>query len=274
MGVSPEKVRVITGDTNHITYGIGTFGSRSTVNASNAIVMAASTIRQKALTLAAAKLEASEKDLTIEDGKIFVKGATDKSVTLGEIANYSISGIGGPPLPKGSQPGLDSEEYFKPDVPAYAYGAHVAVVEVDPETGFVEILRYIAGHDCGRMVNPMLVDGQIHGGVAHGIGDALIEELAFDENGTPQASTFLDYLLPLSTDIPPIETVHLESPCPTNPLGIKGCGEGGTIGALPAVASAVEDALKPLGVTVNRSLLAPSKLHALIKQAKENVSTQ
>ena len=117
------------------------------------------------------------------------------------------------------------------------------------------------------MVNPMMVDGQVQGGVAHGIGDVLIEELAFDENGTPQASTFLDYLLPLSTDIPPIETVHLESPCPTNPLGLKGCGEGGTIGALPAVASAIEDALKPLGVTVNDSLLPPSRVHSIILEA-------
>lgn len=267
MGVSPEAVRVITGDTNHITYGIGTFGSRSTVNASNAIVMAAQTIRQKAFALAAAKLEADEKDLTIGEGKIFVKGAPDRSVTLGEIAGYSVMGAGGPPLPKGTQPGLDAEEYFKPDVPAYAYGAHVAVVEVDPDTGFVKLLNYVAGHDCGRMVNPMMVDGQVQGGVAHGIGDALIEELAFDENGTPQASTFLDYLLPLSTDIPPIETVHLESPCPTNPLGLKGCGEGGTIGALPAVASAIEDALKPLGVTVNDSLLPPSRVHAIIQEA-------
>ncbi|MDP6485174.1 MAG: molybdopterin-dependent oxidoreductase, partial [Nitrospinota bacterium] len=126
---------------------------------------------------------------------------------------------------------------------------------------------YTAGHDCGVVVNPLLVDGQVHGGVAHGIGDALIEDLAFDENGTPLASTLLDYLLPLSTDVPPIDTVHLESPCPTNPLGVKGAGEGGTIGSISAVVSAIEDALKPLGVRVNESHLPPARLHALIQQA-------
>lgn len=266
MGVALEDVRVVTGDTNHITYGIGTFGSRSTVNASSAILLAARAIREKALSLAAWRLEARQEDLALEDGKVFVKGTPERSMTLGEIARYSVNGAPGKPLPPGTKLGLEAEDYFRPDVPAYACGAHVAVVEVDPETGFVKVLRFVAGHDCGRIVNPLLVDGQVHGGVAHGIGDALIEELAFDENGLPLASTFLDYLLPLSTDVPPIETIHLESPCPTNPAGVKGAGEGGTIGALSAVVSAIEDALGPLGVRVNESFLPPARLCALIQE--------
>lgn len=270
MGVTPQDVKVLTGDTNHITYGVGTFGSRSTVNAANAIVLAARVLREKLFALAAAKLEAGEEDLDIADGKVFVKSAPERAIPLGEMARYSMTGAGGPPLPAGSNPGLAAEEYFRPDVPAFACGVHVALVEVDPDTGFVKVLHYTAGHDCGTVVNPLLVDGQVHGGVAHGIGDALIEDLAFDENGTPLASTLLDYLLPLSTDIPPIDTIHLESPCPTNPLGVKGAGEGGTIGSISAVVSAIEDALKPLGVRLNESHLPPSRLHALIQQAGAN----
>ncbi|MFQ5914663.1 MAG: molybdopterin cofactor-binding domain-containing protein [Nitrospinota bacterium] len=269
MSVSPEDVKVITGDTTHISYGIGTFGSRSAVNATSAILLAARSIREKALSLAAERLEAGREDLTMEEGKVFVKGAPERSIGLGELARFSMVGAPGKSLPPGTKPGLESEEYFRPPAPAFAYGAHVAVVEVDPETGFVKVLRYVAGHDCGKIINPLLVDGQVHGGVAHGIGDALIEELAFDENGTPLASTFLDYLLPLSTDIPPMETVHLESPCPNNPAGVKGAGEGGTIGSIAAVVSAIEDALKPLGIRIQESPVTPARLHALIQEQSQ-----
>jgi carbon-monoxide dehydrogenase large subunit len=146
----------------------------------------------------------------------------------------------------------------------------VAVVEVDPETGFVKALRYVVGHDCGNVINPLLVEGQIQGGVVHGLGDVFIEEVAYDENGQPLATTFLDYLLPLSTDVPAIEVVHLETPSPFNPAGVKGAGESGTIGAVAAFVSAVEDALRPLGVQIRESPLGPSRLFALIQeQAKK-----
>ena len=148
----------------------------------------------------------------------------------------------------------------------------MAVVEVDPETGFVRILRYVAGHDCGKVINPLLIDGQIRGGVVHGIGDTFIEEVAFDENGQPLASSFLDYLLPLATDAPEVETVHLETPCPHNLVGVKGAGESGTIAALAAVISAVEDALQPLGIQIRESPVTPARLHALIRGAVDRSS--
>ncbi|MFQ5914806.1 MAG: molybdopterin cofactor-binding domain-containing protein [Nitrospinota bacterium] len=264
LGVSPEDVRVVTGDTNHIAYGVGTVASRSAAIASSAILLAAETIREKALSLAAEKLEVGWEDLEMGEGKVFVKGSPERSATLGELARFSLASLAAA-LPAGVKPGLQAEEYFSPSRPAYSSGAHVAVVEVDPETGFVKLLRYVAGHDCGRVINPLLVDGQIHGGVAHGVGDVFIEEVAFDENGQPLASTFLDYLLPLATDVPPIETVHLETPCPHNPAGVKGAGECGTIAAIAAVVSAIEDALTPLGVRIQESPVGPARLHTLIR---------
>ncbi len=193
----------------------------------------------------------------------------ERSASLGELAQFSIGSLGAI-LPPSVTPGLEAEEYFAPSQSSFSSGCHVAVVEVDPETGFVEVLRYIAGHDCGKVINPLLVDGQIHGGVAHGVGDVLIEELVFDENGNSQASTLLDYLLPLSTDVPPIETLHIETPCPHVPSGVKGVGECGTIGAIAAVVSAIEDALRPWGVRLRETPLTPSRLHAIIREQADS----
>jgi carbon-monoxide dehydrogenase large subunit len=273
LGVSPEDVTIIGGDTRHISYGIGTLASRSSVTASSAIVLAAETLKQKAISLAAEFFEVGAEDLEMREGRVFVKGAPDRSVSLGELATFSLGVSPGIILPPGMKPGLEAEEYFAPEKAAYSAGAHVAVVEVDPQTGFVKILRYVAGHDCGKQINPLLVDGQIRGGVVHGLGDVLIEEVAYDENGQPLASTFLDYLLPLASDAPAIETVHQETPCPYNLVGVKGAGESGTIGAVAAIVSAIEDALKPFGVQVRESPLGPARLHALI-QDRANQSVE
>ena len=263
---------MIAGDTRQITYGIGTLASRSSVTACSAIVQAAHTLQEKALALGAEYFEAGREDLEMAEGRVFVKGSPDRSVGLGELASFSLGASPGIILPPGMKPGLEAEEYFAPEKAAYSAGAHVAVVEVDPETGFVRILRYVAGHDCGKVINPLLIDGQIRGGVVHGIGDTFIEEVAFDENGQPLASSFLDYLLPLATDAPEVETVHLETPCPHNLVGVKGAGESGTIAALAAVISAVEDALQPLGIQIRESPVTPARLHALIRGAVDRSS--
>ena len=272
LGISPDDVTVIAGDTRQITYGIGTLASRSSVTACSAIVQAAHTLQEKALALGAEYFEAGQEDLELGEGRVFVKGSPDRSVGLGELASFSLGASPGIILPPGMKPGLEAEEYFAPEKAAYSAGAHVAVVEVDPETGFVRILRYVAGHDCGKVINPLLIDGQIRGGVVHGIGDTFIEEVAFDENGQPLASSFLDYLLPLATDAPEVETVHLETPCPHNLVGVKGAGESGTIAALAAVISAVEDALQPLGIQIHESPVTPARLHALIRGAVDRSS--
>lgn len=272
LGISPDDVTVIAGDTRQITYGIGTLASRSSVTACSAIVQAAHTLQEKALALGAEYFEAGREDLELGEGRVFVKGSPDRSVGLGELASFSLGASPGIILPPGMKPGLEAEEYFAPEKAAYSAGAHVAVVEVDPDTGFVRILRYVAGHDCGKVINPLLIDGQIRGGVVHGIGDTFIEEVAFDENGQPLASSFLDYLLPLATDAPEVETVHLETPCPHNLVGVKGAGESGTIAALAAVISAVEDALQPLGIQIHESPVTPARLHALIRGAVDRSS--
>ncbi len=272
LGISPEDVTVIAGDTRQITYGIGTLASRSSVTACSAIVQAADTLQEKALALGAEYFEAGREDLEIGEGRVFVKGSPDRSVGLGELASFSLGASPGIILPPGMKPGLEAEEYFAPEKAAYSAGAHVAVVEVDPETGFVRVLRYVAGHDCGKVINPLLIDGQIRGGVVHGIGDSFIEEVAFDENGQPLASSFLDYLLPLATDAPEVETVHMETPCPHNLVGVKGAGESGTIAALAAVISAIEDALQPLGIQIRESPVPPARLHALVRDAADRSS--
>jgi CO/xanthine dehydrogenase Mo-binding subunit len=269
LGVSPEDVTVVTGDTRAIPYGVGTFASRTAVTASGAVINAGRAVREKVLTLAAERLEVRWEDLEMAGGAVFVKGAPDRKVSLGELARYSIGPAPGMMHRSKVEAGLEATELFAPSMAATAYGAHVAVVEVDAETGFVRVLRYVAGHDCGRLINPLLVEGQMHGGVVHGIGDALIEEVVFDEGGQPLASTFLDYFLPLATDVPWMEVVHIETPSPFNPAGVKGAGEAGTIAAPAAIANAIADALRPLGVEINELPLTPYRLRRLIEQAAQ-----
>ena len=194
-------------------------------------------------------LEVSADDLEIEDGNIFVKGVPDLKATLGNVSK-ALSGMPGYAIPGGMEPGLEVAVDFQPGALTYTNGSHVAEVEVDPETGSVKITRYVVVHDCGRMINPMMVEGQVLGGVVHGIGATLLEWMRYDEQGQPATVTYADYLLPTSDVVPRIEIHHMESPTPLNPLGVKGAAESGTIGAAAVIVSAIEDALRPLKIRI------------------------
>jgi carbon-monoxide dehydrogenase large subunit len=267
LAINIEDITVITGDTGAIPFGIGTFASRIAVNAGNSIAMAAREVREKALAMAANLLEANKDDLEFSGGSVFVRGAPTRSVTLGTLAITAAGARPGYALPPGVQPGLQATHYFSPSQAAYASGAHVVTVEVDVQTGDVKILDYAVAHDCGRVINPLIVDGQVQGGIAHGIGNCFYEELIYDEDGQLLTASFMDYLLPTAAEVPTAKIAHVEVVCPLNPLGVKGAGEGGTIPSAAAFASAVEDALEPFNVTVTEVPLSPEKLRKLLRGA-------
>ncbi len=265
LGISVDDVSVITGDTGAIPFGIGTFASRIAVNAGNSIAMAAREVREKALAIAATLLEANKDDLELEDGSVFARGAPAKSISLGALALTAAGARPGYTLPPGVQPGLQATHYFSPSQAAYASGAHVITVAVDVRTGDVKILNYAVAHDCGRIINPLIVEGQVQGGVAHGIGNCFYEELIYDDNGQLLNASFMDYLMPTAREVPTAKVAHVEVVCPLNPLGVKGVGEGGTIPSAAAFAAAVEDALAPFGVTVTEVPLSPEKIRKLLR---------
>jgi CO/xanthine dehydrogenase Mo-binding subunit len=265
LGVPMEDVGFVAADTDAFPVGTGTFASRVATMTSNAVIVAARKVRDKALTIAAAMLEASQDDLVMESGKLFVRGAPGRSLTLAEIAQ-AAHGRPGATLPGGVTPGLEATDYFVPTGTIWSNGANIAVVEVDPETGGVKVLRYVVAHDCGKVINPMLVDGQIHGGVVHGISNALFEDLPYNEAGQPLYGSFMDYLLPTAAEIPLLELTHMETPSPLNPAGIKGAGESGTIPAHQAITAAVEDALAPFGVRVREFPLNPARIRRMIEE--------
>ena len=267
LGVAPDRIAVEVGDTGKIANGVGTFASRIAVNAGNSVHLAATAVREKALKVASHLLEAAEEDLDIEDGRIFVKGVPEMTVTLREVAR-AVQGMPGFSLPGGVEPGLESTRYFSPPQSAYCNGTAVVEVEVDAETGDVEILNYSMAHDSGRLINPFIVDGQVQGACAHGIGNALYEWMGYDADAQPVTTTFADYLLPGAAEVPRVALAHVESPTPNNPLGVKGAGEGGTIPALAAIAAAIEDALSPLGVRIDEVPIMPGRLAALIQAAR------
>jgi aerobic carbon-monoxide dehydrogenase large subunit len=267
LGISVDDVSVVTGDTGAIPFGIGTFASRIAVNAGNSVAMAAREIREKALAIAANLLEANKDDLELADGNVFARGAPAKSVSLGTLALTAAGARPGYTLPPGVQPGLQATHYFSPSQAAYASGAHAITVAVDVRTGDVKILNYAVAHDCGRLINPLIVDGQVQGGVAHGVGNCFYEELIYDDNGQLLNASFMDYLLPTAKEVPTAKIAHVEVVCPLNPLGVKGVGEGGTIPSAAAFAAAVEDALRPFGVTVTEVPLSPEKVRKLLRQA-------
>jgi carbon-monoxide dehydrogenase large subunit len=240
----------VPGDTVGIPYGVGTFASRVGVLAGNSAARAAADVQRKALAIAAAQLEVAVEDLVITDGRIAVRGAPDRALTLGQIATIASSPRPGFSLPGGADPGLESTAYVPTPQSTYSSGAHAAVVDVDPETGAVRLVRYAAVDDCGVMINPMVVEGQVHGGVAHGIGNTFLEIIAYDASGQPLTATLMDYALPRAHDVPAIDVRHVVTPSPLNALGIKGAGEGGTLPALAAIANAVVDALRPLAITL------------------------
>jgi carbon-monoxide dehydrogenase large subunit len=266
LGVGPEHIDVIAGDTAGTALGFGAFASRQAVTAGNAVHLAAVAVRDKAIKAAAEMLEASAEDLELKDGAVQVKGVPEMRKTLAQIA-HAIGGVPGFALPNGVTPGLAASIDFPAPALTYCNGTHICEAEVDPETGHVRLDRYIVVHDSGRIINPMIVDGQVMGAVAHGIGATLYEWMRFDEQGQPQTVTYGDYLLPSTDTVPPIEVIHMESPTPLNPLGVKGAAESGTIAAPAAVVSAVEDALRPFGVRIRDLPLTPERLLTLIRAA-------
>lgn len=263
LGVGPDKVTVTVGDSGGVAYGIGTFASRVAVNAGSSAHVAAGKVREKAIKIASHLLEAAEEDLDLGDGRVFVKGVPEVGKTLGEIAAFA-NGMPGFSMPAGITVGLEDTSYFTPQRSTYANGCHVAVVEVDVETGGVKILRYVTAHDCGKIINTMMVEGQVAGGVVHGIGNALFEWMRYDDDGQPLTVNFGEYLLPLATETPRIEQAHMQTPTPLNPLGVKGAGEGGTIPAAAAIAGAIDDALRPFGVKITQVPVTPEYLLDLI----------
>ena len=263
LGVAPEEITVIAGDTSAIPLGMGAFASRQTVTAGNALHCAAAEVRAKALACASHMLEAAVEDLELADGVVRVRGARQMALPLGAIAR-ALGGTAGFSLPLGLSPGLAARNEYQPLGLAYCNGTHVVEVEVDRETAQVKILRYLVVHDCGRMIDRAGVEGQVLGGVVHGIGAALLEWTRFDDAGQPLTVSYGDYLLPTAPVLPRIEIHHMETPSPMNPLGVKGAAESGTIAAPAAIASAIDDAL---GITASDLPLTPERLHALIRDA-------
>lgn len=243
LGMAMTDITVQSGDTERFPLGISTVGSRIAVTAGSSVHLAAQKVRAKALKFASLKLEVSADDLELVDGAVQVKGVPGLKITLAEIAR-TLAGTAGVPMPDGMAPDLSATAYFEPSAVTFAYASNACEVEIDTDTGDTRVTRYVVVHDCGRMINPMIVDGQIRGGVVHGIGNALFERMLHDAQGQPLATTYGEYLLPLATEMPNIEIHHLETPSPRNPLGIKGAGEGGTIPAAACVISAIENALE------------------------------
>ena len=261
-------MKVVAGDTAGVSLGLGGFASRQTVTAGSSVHLAAKAVADKAKKVARHMLEAAEHDLELVDGEVRVLGAPQLNVKLGEIARI-LQGAPGYGFPPGVDPGLEANVMHRMDALSYANACHVAEVEVDAETGEVKILRYVAMQDSGVLINPMMVEGQIHGGVAHGIGNAFYEWMGYDDGAQPVTTTFADYLLPTATEVPMLQTLYKETRSPLNPLGVKGVGEAGTIPAAAALISAVEDALAPFNVRIGQVPLAPMKIVEMIRAREE-----
>jgi carbon-monoxide dehydrogenase large subunit len=246
LGVPFDDVEVHEGDTAEVSEGHGTAGSRAMAVGGSALKRSAEKVIEKAREIAGHRLEVAAADLEYEDGEFFVRGAPTRSVTLDEVAEIAYDGVEG--LPDGMEPGLDATTYFDPPGYTFPFGTHVAVVEVDPDSGEIDLVRYVAVDDVGTQINPTIVEGQIHGGVAQGVGQALQEEAIYDDSGNLLTSSFLDYAMPKATHVPEVEWDSTVTESPHNPLGVKGVGEAGAIAAPPAVVNAVVDALEPFGV--------------------------
>jgi carbon-monoxide dehydrogenase large subunit len=271
LGLRAQDVTVVPGDTGGVALGLGAFASRQTVTAGSSVLLAARAVADKARRLASHVLEAAEHDLEIANGEVRVVGAPQLAVKLGELARI-LKGAPGYGFPPDIEPGLDANVNWRTDALAYANACHVAEVEVDPETGGVKLINYVAVQDSGTLINPLMVDGQVRGGVAHGIGNALFEWMGYDESGQPVTTTFADYLLPGAMEVPAIKTWYKETPSPLNPLGAKGAGEVSTIPAAAAVISAIEDALLPFGVRIAQCPVTPHELVELIANGVSRVT--
>jgi CO/xanthine dehydrogenase Mo-binding subunit len=282
LGVDVADVYVTTGDTRRFSYAVGTYASRAAVMSGNAVALAARQVRAKAIRVAADALEATPADIEIAGGVASVRGVPSRGIPLSQVAvlsnplRYSFSKEAQaatqfaapadpdvPPVPDDDEPGLEARDYYSPVRSTFASGIHAAVVEVDRDTGTVDVLRYAVVHDCGRLINPMIVEGQIHGGVAQGVAGALLERLVYDEWGNPNNASFMDFLMPYISEVPPMAIAHIETPSPLNPLGIKGAGEAGVIPGAACLAGAIEDAV---GVRVERMPISPPELWAQLRQ--------
>jgi carbon-monoxide dehydrogenase large subunit len=266
LGGDMANVTVVAGDTGTVPTGMGGSNSRQAVLAGTSAHSAALKVRDKLIRIASHLLEAGEADLEIEGRSVHVKGVKEMAVDFGKVAS-AVAGTAGYSLPGGLAPGLDAMESVVIDPMTYANGTAVAEVEVDIDTGAVRILKMVLVHDCGRILHPLVVDGQLIGGVAHGIGNALFEWMRYDDNGQPLVGTLGDYLLVTATEMPRVELAHHESPTPLNPLGVKGVGECGVIPIAPAVLSAVEDALRPFDAKISRTPMMPGDIAALVRKA-------
>jgi carbon-monoxide dehydrogenase large subunit len=264
VGVRPEDVSVTCGDTSTIPLGLGGFASRQTVTAGSSTHLAARTVRDKAIAAAAILLETAPDKLEIQDGMVGEPGK-NISISLGDIAD-SLAGAPGYKMPDGVAPGLEAAINFETSALSYGIGVHAVELEVDCSTGGIKLHNYVVVNDCGRIINPMTAEGQIHGGLVHGIGNAMFEWMGYDDAGQPVTTTFADYLLPTATEVPAFETLYKESPSPHNPLGVKGVGEVGVIPAAAAIISAIEDALSPFNVRIAQMPVTPPKLIELIAQ--------
>ena len=264
LGVPLERITVLGGDTALIAHGIGTFASRVGVLASNAVGEAATAVRERILELAGEMLEVAASDLVVEDGRVSVAGAPGVGVEFADVARRAARGAG----PSDQPPGLEAVRYFKAPKITYANGTHVAAVEVDRDTGEVTILRYAIAHDCGRVINPMIVEGQIWGGLACGLGNALLEQHAYDAQGQLLTGSFMDYAMPRAADVPEVELTHQETPSALNPLGVKGAGEAGTVPVPAVIGNAVDDALRPLGIRVLDHPLTPFRVWSLLHEVR------
>ena len=266
LGVSPRDVHLVTGDTAQFHWGTGTFASRGAVVAANAINAAAAAVRGKVLKLASKVLEAPEEELELVDGQVRVADVPQRSISLGELAVLANPLRGA--VEPGTEPGLEATAYFGPKYGATASGVHAAIVEVDTETMMVDVQRYVIAEDCGTLLNPLIVDGQLHGGLALGIGNSFYEKLVYDENGQLLNASFADYLIPTALEVPRAEISHLETPSPLNPLGSKGVGEGGTIPVPSVFVQAVENALADYGLEIMEAPLSPNRLFELLQAAR------
>ncbi|CAN5425517.1 molybdopterin-dependent oxidoreductase [soil metagenome] len=265
LAIPVEHVKVRHGDTGDSPMGVGTFGSRSAAVDGTATYQASDRVRQKAAKMAAHLLEASEDDVVFANGGAHIAGSPDSSVTWAEIANIAYMPH---KLPEGMEGGLEASVVFNPSNATWPFGSHIAVVEVDPETGNVDLLRYITMDDCGNLINPMIVAGQVHGGIAQGVGQALFEEALYDEAGNLLTGTLIDYPIPTAADLPSFELGHTTTPTDVNPMGVKGIGEAGTIGSAQTIVNAVVDALAPLGVRHIDMPLRPRKVWQAIQEAR------
>jgi aerobic carbon-monoxide dehydrogenase large subunit len=266
LGCRIEDIAMTAGDTNAISQGVGAFASRQAINAGNSAMMAGEHVKQQIVVLAARALGVAEHDIDVEDSRAVARGGNKPILTFGELARLA-QGVPGFSFAAGQTPGLEHTAYFAPSQASYCNGTHVVELEVDPMTGAVTIVKYVVGHDSGVIINPMIVDGQVQGGVAHGIGNALFEYMKYDAGGQPLTTTLADYLLPASTDVPTCVIEHVETPNPLNPLGVKGAGEGGTIPAPAAIVAAIEDALSPFGVHFAEMPLTPDRIVAVLQAA-------